>query len=77
MKSHRVLQPNILKEEIRKSHERSKRYGIDPNCVVDPDQVRLTPKELKLRQNQNRIFFDTAIRQLKDLYSIIRGEGLS
>jgi hypothetical protein len=39
MKSHQILQPNILKEEIRKSHERSKRYGIDPNCVVDPDQV--------------------------------------
>jgi transcriptional regulator with PAS, ATPase and Fis domain len=75
MKSHQILQPNILKEEIRKSHERSKRYGIDPNCVVDPDQVRLTPKELKLRQNQNRIFFDTAVRQLKDLYSIIRGGG--
>jgi transcriptional regulator with PAS, ATPase and Fis domain len=75
MKSHQILQPNILKEEIRKSHERSKRYGIDPNCVVDPNQVRLSPKELKLRQNQNRIFFDTAVRQLKDLYSIIRGGG--
>jgi transcriptional regulator with PAS, ATPase and Fis domain len=75
MKSHQILQPNILKEEIRKSHERSKRYGIDPNCVVDPDQVRLTPKELKFRQKQNRIFFGTAVRQLKDLYSIIRGGG--
>ena len=77
MKSHQILQPNILKEEIRKSHERSKRYGIDPNCVVDPNQVRLTPKELKLRQNQNRIFFDTAVRQLKDLYSIISGGGFA
>lgn len=49
--------------------------GFEPNCVVDPNQVRLSPKELKLHQNQNRIFFDTPVRQLKDLYSIIRGGG--
>lgn len=46
MNSHKILPHHVLKKEILKSHERSRRYGIDPNCVVDPHQVRFTPQEL-------------------------------
>jgi len=77
MNSHKILPHHVLKNEILKSHERSRRYGIDPNCVVDPHQVRLTPQELKARQNGNRVFFDIAVRQLKDLYKIISGDGFA
>ena len=76
MKPRQILPRNGIKEEIRKSHERSRRYGIDPNCVVNPHQVRLSPKELDLRLNRNRIFYDIAVRQLNDLYEIC-GDGFA
>ena len=77
MSSHIILPHHVLKKEILKSHERSRRYGIDPNCVVDPQQARLTTQELEARQNGNRVFFDIAVRQMKDLNKIISGDGFA
>ena len=73
MTLHRIPNPRVLKEEIRKSHERSRRYGIDPNCVVDPGQARLTSHELAARVERMRTFFDVAVRQLNELDTIISG----
>jgi len=70
MKPRQIPSHKVIKEEIQKSHERSRRYGIDPNCVVNPHQVRLSPNELELSINRNQTFFDIAVRQLEDLYEI-------
>jgi PAS domain S-box-containing protein len=76
MKSRQILPREVIKEEIRKSHERSRRYGIDPDCVVNHNQIRLSPKELELRIGRNQTFFDIAVRQLNDLYEIC-GDGFA
>jgi transcriptional regulator with PAS, ATPase and Fis domain len=76
MRSHQILPREVIKEEIRKSHERSRRYDIDPDCLVNPHQIRLSPKELELRLKCNQTFLDIAVRQLNHLYEIC-GDGFA
>lgn len=68
---------DVLKEEIRKSHERSRQYGIDPNSSIAPSHVSLTEKQIKIRKNNIRLFYDITVQHLKNLYKIISGGGFA
>ncbi|MFH1079682.1 MAG: sigma 54-interacting transcriptional regulator [Pseudomonadota bacterium] len=67
----------VLKEKIRKSHERSRQYGIDPNSSIAPSHVSLTEKQIKIRKNRIRSFYDITVRNLNNLYKIISGGGFA
>ncbi len=65
----------ILQKEITRSHERSRRYGIDPLQTCDPAQIRLTARGLGERRLAIRSFLDVVIAQIKELYGLVAGSG--
>jgi len=77
MPSYSIPNPQILKQEIAASHERSRRYGVNPNDRRNPNQKRLTPEELKERLEQNRDFLDIATNQIGELYQFVAGAGFA
>lgn len=60
---------------IRESHERSRRYGIDPNLKCAPLKTALSPEQLQHRIQANQPFFDLVSTQLSTLYRILKGSG--
>ena len=67
--------PATHAELIRKSHERSRSYGIDPNQTQAPMETRLSREGLRRRIEQNQPFYDLVTTQMTTLYQILKGSG--
>jgi transcriptional regulator of acetoin/glycerol metabolism len=72
-----IPNPQILKQEIAASHERCRRYGVNPQDRCNPNQKRLTPEKLQERLEQNRDFLDIATNQIEELYQFVAGAGFA
>ncbi|MGD8834279.1 MAG: sigma 54-interacting transcriptional regulator [Desulfobacteraceae bacterium] len=72
-----IPDPETLKHEIAASHERCRRYGIDPMDRRNPKQKRLSPQELEARLNLNRRFLKLATQQIQELYQFVAGAGFA
>jgi transcriptional regulator with PAS, ATPase and Fis domain len=77
MPSYSIPNPQILKQEISASHERCRRYGVNPQDRRNSNQKRLSPEELKERHEQNRDFLDIATNQIGELYQFVAGAGFA
>jgi len=77
MPSYSIPNPQILKQEIAASHERCRRYGVNPKDRCNPIQKRLTPEKLQERLEQNRDFLDIATNQIGELYQFVAGAGFA
>lgn len=72
-----ILPKNLQDMElaIASSHNRSKKYNVDPNVKKAPESSRLTPKELKKRIENQITFFTIAREQIDKLYNLLQGTG--
>ena len=77
MPSYSIPNPQTLKREIWASHDRCRKYGVNPNDKRNLHQKRLTPEELKNRLEQNRDFLDIATNHIGDLYQFVAGAGFA
>ncbi len=77
MKSYTIIPPHVIQAEIEQSHQRSRAYGINPDVVVNKDQVHLTSEGLSERKAKNIIFFDLVNQQMKELYQLFADQGFS
>jgi transcriptional regulator with PAS, ATPase and Fis domain len=77
MSAYTIPDPETLRHEITASHERCRRYGIDPMDRRNPDQVRLTSEELKARLDHNHRFLKVATQQIQELYQFVAGAGFA
>ena len=73
MPSCKIPDNETLRREIEASHARCRSYGIDPHLTCNPNQVHLTPEELKARLVQQREFLDVAEAQIKELHRFLAG----
>lgn len=60
---------------IKRSHDRSRTYGIDPQLDGAPESSRLSDEELAQRIEKQQVFFSLAKEQLDTLYGLLRGTG--
>ena len=77
MPSYSIPNPQDLRQEIAASHERCRRYGVNPKDRCNPNQKRLSPEELKQRLGQNRDFLDIATNQIGELYQFVAGANFA
>ena len=70
-----ILDPERLRKEIEASHERCRRYGVNPEDKGSSKQKRLSPEELARRMEKNRSFLDVALAQIEELYQFVAGAG--
>lgn len=75
MMPNKIAYSSTLLQEIKKSHERSKQFGIDPDSTCNRDQVRLTPEALASLRNENADFYQIALSTINDLYEFFRETG--
>jgi transcriptional regulator with PAS, ATPase and Fis domain len=75
--SYFIPDPESLQREIRLSHERCRRLGVDPGETRNPRQKRLDQIELNVRLEQNREFLDIAVAQIEELYQFVAGAGFA
>ncbi len=66
--------PN-LKAIIKRSHERSARFGVDPHALASPESSRLTQRELTERIRSQQEYYDIAKEQLDSLYRLLKDTG--
>ena len=66
--------PN-LNDIIKRSHERSAQYGVDPHQSGAPESVRLTSKQLQKRIEKQYEFYALAREQLDSLYRLLKDTG--
>ncbi|RRD69118.1 MULTISPECIES: sigma-54-dependent Fis family transcriptional regulator [unclassified Desulfovibrio] len=64
-----------IEKIIQKSHERSRRYGIDPHCDGAPPSLRLSSNALKERIAMQNDFFLLAKVQMDSLFRLLHGTG--
>lgn len=64
-----------LADVIKKSHQRSKDYRVDPNQDGAPEFSRLSSFELDKRLKENQEFFDVARQELDALYALLKNTG--
>jgi transcriptional regulator of acetoin/glycerol metabolism len=64
-----------LQREIIASHERSRKYGVDPEDNGSNNYKCLDPEELSRRLTDNRHFLDIAVDQIEELYQFVGGAG--
>lgn len=64
-----------METAIALSHERSKKYNIDPNITRAPESSRLKPGELKKRIDCQKTFYTIAKEQIDNLYSLLKNTG--
>ena len=60
---------------IASSHNRSKKYNIDPNLTKAPESTRHTSKELEERIENQKTFNNVAKEQIDKLYTLLQGTG--
>ena len=65
-----IFDPTSLESEIRQSHERSRQYGIDPNKIINPKHVRLSPKSLQDLLEENQDYFSIDSGQMEELFCL-------
>ena len=75
--SYSIPDPETLQMEIRGSHERCRRMGVDPDSLQNPLQERLTAEELTIRLQQNKEFLNIAHSQIEELYQFVAGAGFA
>ena len=75
--SYSIPDPETLQMEIRGSHERCRRMGVDPDTLQNPLQELLTAEELKIRLQQNKDFLNIAHSQIEELYQFVAGAGFA
>ena len=64
-----------LEEAIRRSLERSARYGVDPHLDGAPESSRLPERQLKDRISRQQPFYRLAKDQIDSLYRLLRNTG--
>lgn len=64
-----------LSAVIKRSHDRSRMYGIDPHLDGAPETSRLSDEELAQRIEKQHVFYSLAKEQLDTLYGLLRGTG--
>jgi transcriptional regulator of acetoin/glycerol metabolism len=77
MPSYSIPSPQILKKEIAASHERCRRYGVNPLDRCNSTQKKLSYAELRKRLDQNRDFLDIATDQIGELYQFVAGASFA
>ena len=77
MPSYSIPNPQILKQEIAASHERCRRYGVNPQDRRNPNQKKLSAEQLKVKLEQNRDFLDIATNQIGELYQFVGGASFA
>jgi transcriptional regulator with PAS, ATPase and Fis domain len=77
MPAYLIPDPATLQREISASHDRCRRYGVDPTARCNPKQKKLTPEQLRRRIEQNSEFLDIAITQIQELYRFVAGAGFA
>lgn len=75
MPARTIPDPITLRREIKASHERCRRYGVDPEDKGSQDHKCLDPEELSRRLTDNRDFLDIAVAQIEELYQFVAGAG--
>ena len=72
-----IPSPQTLKKEIAASHDRCRRYGVNPQDRCNPNQKKLSAEELRERLEQNRDFLDIATNQIGELYQFVAGANFA
>lgn len=75
MSSYSIPDPETLDREIKRSHARSRQYNIDPLQTCNPDQVRLTGRQLIDRRQAIDGFLKVVITQIEEVYYLVAGSG--
>jgi sigma-54 dependent transcriptional regulator, acetoin dehydrogenase operon transcriptional activator AcoR len=75
MQKRAIFDTERLREEIEASHERCRRFGVDPENNSRLSLKPLSPEELSLRLAKNRSFLDIAIAQIEEIYQFVAGAG--
>ena len=70
-----IPSPTVLRREILASHERTRRYGIDPTVKLNREHIHLNPEELQARCGKNKDFLKVARAQISELYRFVSGAG--
>lgn len=65
-----MISPEAMKQEISLSHQRSRKYGIDP-IQRNKKQKMLSPAELSERRRQNRKLLDILRPQFEEFYKLL------
>ncbi len=77
MPSYSIPDPDTLQLEIKGSHERCRRMGVNPDSLQNPFQKRLTEEELQTRLHDNKDFLNIARGQIEELYQFVAGAGFA
>lgn len=64
-----------MNQAIKRSLERSARYGVDPNLDGAPEPLRLTDEALNQRIQSQFAFYSLAKEQLDSLHRLLRNTG--
>ena len=75
MRNFKIPDREFIKEEIKKSKERSAKFNSDINNRKH--QVKLQPDELDRKREKSREFLDIATKQIKALYRFVEGAGFA
>jgi transcriptional regulator of acetoin/glycerol metabolism len=75
MPRYTIPNPETLQQEIEASHERCRRFNVDPNQDSNARQRRLKPKELELRRSYSQEFLSIATDHIEELYHYVAGAG--
>jgi transcriptional regulator with PAS, ATPase and Fis domain len=75
MTADRIPYSNTLLQEIKKSHLRSKQYGIDPDSTCNLDQIRLSPEALESLRQEHADYYQVALSTMQDLHGFFPNAG--
>ena len=75
MKADSIPYSNTLLQEIKKSHLRSKLYGIDPDSTCNLEQVRLSPEALESLRQEHSDYYQVALSTMQDLHGFFPNAG--
>lgn len=64
-----------MDEIIKRSHQRSLQYNIDPLIAKAPEENKLTDEELQKRIKEADAFFSIAKEHIDNLYELLQGSG--
>ena len=77
MPSYAIPDPETLQLEIKGSHERCRRMGVNPDTLQNPLQAKLSADQLQARLIENKDFLKIARSQIEELYQFVAGAGFA
>lgn len=68
---------DAIQTALQNSYLRSKQYGITHNMACAPESTKLSDEEFKKHIAKQKLFYDTATKQIDKLYTILKDKPFS